>query len=104
MPSLADSLSGLAQRSKQIVELSSHNDSPLGPFLRAYLDTSVLSLIRDAHPKEVRLFKFVGEEAGGKRVEKKDAEMTPLKEFKKGRVREEQVEVMLRTALRLVDD
>lgn len=71
----------------------------------------VLNLIRDAQESEVRLFRFIGEaEVAGvgrvKRVEKRDeargsgaggSAMSGVE----GR---DEVEVMLRTALRLVDD
>lgn len=78
----------------------------------------VLSLIRDATPSETRLFRFIGEtEVAGvgrvKRVEKRDNaaaaagldvdldEVEGVGGAGKGR---DEVEVMLRTALRLVDD
>ena len=103
MPSLEDTLNTLAHHSTQISELSSYNAQPRGPFLEAFLRPSVLSLIRDPEPKEARLFKFVGEEGGGKRVEKREGGVvTPLKQLKGKEV--DNVEVMLRTALRLVDD
>ena len=109
MPSLTDTLAVLSHQSQQITELSSRNIAPAGPFVQALLYTaSVLSLIRDAQDSEARLFKFIGEEYGGKKVEKKDGTvLTPLKELKRGKVggdQSEQVAVMLRTALRLVDD
>jgi hypothetical protein len=115
MPSLVDSLSSLADRSESITHLSHANYRPTGPFTHAILDTpSVLQLIRDAEPAEARLFKFIGEEHGGnKKVEKRDGVVTPLKEMKGGGLRGEQapsgrngdqVGVMLKTALRLVDD
>ena len=87
---------------------------------------NVLDLIRDAQDSERRLFKFVGESdapgagaggggggGGNRRVEKRDGGVvTPLKELKKraggggtgtagGR---DDTEVMLRTAMKLVDD
>ena len=80
----------------------------------------VFSLIRDATDAEGRLFRFVGESesaASGrvKRVEKREGVVTPLKHARgpaegsgsgsaaqeRGR---EDAEVLLRTALRLVDD
>lgn len=115
MPALIDSLSSLADRSESITHLSHANYRPAGPYTHAILNTpSVLHLIRDAEPAEARLFKFIGEEHGGnKRVEKRDGVVTPLKDMKGGASRGEQVPggrngdqvgVMLKTALRLVDD
>jgi hypothetical protein len=107
MPSLSDALSALAHHSDQIRHLSTHNNSPCGPFTEACLKPhSLLSLIRDAEDSEVRLFKFIGESDGGKgkTVEKRDGTIvTPLKEMKRAKGGDE-VDVMLRTALRLVDD
>ncbi len=65
-------------------------------------------MIRDAQDSEVRLFKYIGEAEGSgeKRVEKREGVVvTPLREMK-GRKREgrDEVDVMLRTALKLVDD
>ncbi|ORY35644.1 hypothetical protein BCR39DRAFT_511282 [Naematelia encephala] len=123
MPSLAESLSTLAQQSEQIAYLSSLNAQPAGPFVQSYLHlpsgpgakpTTVLNQIRDAAESEVRLFKFIGEvdgsagAAGGKVVEKREGVVvTPLRELKKrgkGGGNGEEIEVMLKTALRLVDD
>ena len=109
MPSLADTLSQLAAHSEQVLHYSALNARPSGPFTQAYLDTpSVLHLIRDADPAEARLFKFIGEESGGaKKVEKRDdAVVTPLKEMKRkgGDAGRDQTGVMLKTAMRLVDD
>lgn len=151
MPSLADSLATLAEQSTAIHTLSEHNLAPPGRFTTAYLDSirsnpdparrnaharrrrdgsvvgdvggGVLSLIRDAHESEVRLFKFVGEsESAGmgkvQRVEKREG-IVPLEE--NGRVRgdwggggggggegreegRDDVETLLNTALKLVDD
>lgn len=107
MPSLADALASLAQHSEQISHLSTHNRLPCGPFTEACLNpASTLSLIRDAEDAEIRLFKFIGESDSGKgkTVEKRDGSIvTPLKDMKKARGGDE-VDVMLRTALRLVDD
>jgi hypothetical protein len=68
----------------------------------------VLNLIRDAQESEVRLFRFIGEaEVAGvgrvKRVEKRDEGHTRGAGMGGVEGRDE-VEVMLRTALRLVDD
>jgi hypothetical protein len=126
MPSLADALAQLSHQSDQIYYLSSQNLRPAGPFVQAHLHlqatassskhTPVLNLIRDAQDSETRLFKFIGEEtgslsgAGGKRVEKREGGIvTPLKTLQreKGKAREDgrdEVDLMLRTALKLVDD
>lgn len=111
MPSIADSLHNLANQSEQINYHSSRNVVPAGPFVHALLGNhNILSLIRDAAPAEARLFKFIGEESGGnKKVEKRDDGLvTPLKDIKRGGgVKDggkEQVGVMLKTAMRLVDD
>lgn len=111
MPSIADSLSNLAAQSEQIVYHSSRNVIPAGPFVHALLgEHNILSLIRDAHPAEARLFKFIGEESSGnKKVEKRDDGLvTPLKEIKRNtggkEGGKEQVGVMLKTAMRLVED
>ncbi|KAK4686242.1 hypothetical protein P7C73_g3881, partial [Tremellales sp. Uapishka_1] len=106
MSSLADSLSQLAQHSQQIKYLSSLNQKPSGPFVNAVLYTDVLSLVRGAEPSEERLFKFIGEVEGGreKKVEKREGVVTPLKELKKGRESKDDVDVMLKTAMKLVDD
>jgi hypothetical protein len=119
MPSLADSLAQLSLQSAQIQHLSTLNSRPAGPFVQAYLHLptssssksgTVLNLIRDAQDSEVRLFKYIGETEGSgeKRVEKRDGVVvTPLREMRgKGKVKEgrDEVDVMLRTALKLVDD
>ncbi|WWD19191.1 hypothetical protein CI109_103649 [Kwoniella shandongensis] len=130
MPSLADSLDALRQQSEQIAYLSTLNSAPPGPFVQAYLHLpshpslpkgNVLQLIRDAQDSERRLFKFVGESdtaagsgagGGNKRVEKREGGVvTPLKELRKGRSTagvggggKDETEVMLRTAMKLVDD
>ncbi|OWT38149.1 hypothetical protein C362_04015 [Cryptococcus neoformans Bt1] len=131
MPSLAESLDALAHHSEQIAYLSTLNAAPPGPFTAAYLHLppphlshlgkgNVLELIRDASDAERRLFKFVGENnlpgvvggGGNKRVEKREGGVvTPLKELKRrgggsggGGTEKDEVEVMLRTALKLVDD
>lgn len=131
MPSLAESLDALAHHSEQIAYLSTLNAAPPGPFTTAYLHLppphlshlgkgNVLELIRDASDAERRLFKFVGENnlpgvvggGGNKRVEKREGGVvTPLKELKRrgggsggGGTEKDEVEVMLRTALKLVDD
>ncbi|OCF57571.1 hypothetical protein L486_05030 [Kwoniella mangroviensis CBS 10435] len=84
---------------------------------------NVLELIRDSNDGERRLFKFVGEsnslgEGGNKRVEKRENVLvTPLKQLKshsqsyaggKGKSVEgggrDEVEIVLRTAMKLVDD
>lgn len=112
MPSLLDTLANLNAQSEQIIHLSTHNYRSSGPFAQAYLGTpDVLSLIRDAEPSEARLFKFIGEEgSGNKKVEKRDGgAVTPLKEFKaktsaEGKDGNDQVGVMLKTAMTLVED
>lgn len=117
MPSLADSLAQLSQQSAQIQQQSTLNSRPAGPFVHAYLQLptsstkagTVLNLIRDAQDSEVRLFKYIGEVEGGgeKRVEKREGVVvTPLREMKakKGKEGRDEVDVMLRTALKLVDD
>ncbi|ODO11025.1 hypothetical protein I350_01625 [Cryptococcus amylolentus CBS 6273] len=132
MPSLQDTLDTLAQHSAQIAYLSTLNTAPAGPFTSAYLylppphlahvpeeKGNVLHLIRDASDAERRLFKFVGEgdalatagevkgrDGGNKRVEKRDGGIvTPLKELKaRAGSEKDETEVMLRTALKLVDD
>jgi len=105
MPSLVDSLSSLADRSESITHLSHANYRPTGPFTHAILDTpSVLQLIRDAEPAEARLFKFIGEEHGGnKKVEEMKGGGLRGEQAPSGR-NGDQVGVMLKTALRLVDD
>ncbi|ORX38377.1 hypothetical protein BD324DRAFT_649749 [Kockovaella imperatae] len=105
MPSLADSLAALSEHSKQISEACSHNTEPHGPFVQVQLYTSLFSLIRDASHKEVRLFKFVGEEGnGGRRIERRDGPLvTPLKKANKAEG-VENLEAMLRAALKLVED
>ncbi|WWC93458.1 hypothetical protein V866_000292 [Kwoniella sp. B9012] len=86
---------------------------------------NVLELIRDSNDSERRLFKFVGESSslgdgsgggGNKRVEKRENVLvTPLKQLKshvggKGKSTEggghgrDEVEIVLRTAMKLVDD
>ncbi|WWD02259.1 hypothetical protein V865_000297 [Kwoniella europaea PYCC6329] len=86
---------------------------------------NVLELIRDSNDGERRLFKFVGESnslgdgsggGGNKRVEKRENVLvTPLKQLKshvggKGKSTEggglgrDEVEIVLRTAMKLVDD
>lgn len=110
MPSLANTLSDLSGFSDQIYHQSNHNLKPAGPFVSALLKSqTVLSLIRDAEPSEVRLFKFVGEEgAGVKKVEKRDGSIaTPLREYNqrvRGSSQGEQVGVMLKTAMKLMDE
>ena len=114
MPSLADTLDNLSHHSAQIQALSSMNARPAGQFVQAYLHLnrsgptggSVLDLIRDAADSETRLFKFIGDD-GGKKVEKREGGViTPLKEMRKQRETGDggEVTVMLKTALRLVDD
>lgn len=74
--------------------------------------TGVLSLIRDAQDSEVRLFRYIGDtESAGQgrvqRLEKRDAVVTPLKRVAQGKGAagaRDDVEVLLNTALRLVDD
>jgi hypothetical protein len=64
-------------------------------------------LIRDGTDPERRLFKFIGEAGDSvKKVEKKEGPVTPLKELGAGRAKggKEEIEVVLRTAARLVDD
>jgi hypothetical protein len=120
MPSLTDALSSISHHSSQIQHLSSLNSLPAGPFVQAYLyQHTVNGLIRDAHESEARLFKFIGEVesgAGGgleKRVEKREGVVTPLKEIRRrkdgggneeGTGGRDEVDVMLRTAFKLVDD
>ncbi|WVQ71989.1 hypothetical protein IAR50_001533 [Cryptococcus sp. DSM 104548] len=132
MPSLQDTLDTLSQHSAQIAYLSTLNTAPAGPFTSAYLylppphlahvpeeKGNVLHLIRDASDAERRLFKFVGEGdalastgegkgrgGGNKRVEKRDGGIvTPLRELRvKAESEKDETEVMLRTALKLVDD
>jgi hypothetical protein len=150
MHSLADSLASLAEHSTAIHELAERNLAPAGRFTTAYLDslrrnpdparrkaragarggahvnkeygegTGVLSLVRDAHESEVRLFRYIGEtESAGQgrvqRMEKRDTVVTPLKRMGQGRGgasvgagagagTRDDVEVLLNTALRLVDD
>ncbi|WWC63424.1 uncharacterized protein I303_106026 [Kwoniella dejecticola CBS 10117] len=82
---------------------------------------NVLRLIRDSSDGETRLFKFIGEAStqsgggvagggggGNKKVEKRENVLvTPLKDLKKARSGEggrDEVEVVLRTAMKLVDD
>jgi hypothetical protein len=96
-----------------VSSLSSQNHRPSGPFTQACLNSaSLLSLIRDADDSEVRLFKFIGESdtGKGKTVEKRDGSIvTPLKDMRKarsgnGKTGGDEVDIMLRTALRLVDE
>ncbi|EIW68285.1 hypothetical protein TREMEDRAFT_63457 [Tremella mesenterica DSM 1558] len=117
MPSLTDSLANLSIQSESISQLASLNSRPAGPYTQAYLylpdslaaGHGVTGLIRDAQEPEVRLFKFIGETdvtgAGGeKRVEKREGIVTPLKRLKRDQGDRGDVEVILRTALKLVDD
>ena len=120
MPSLADSLEQLSHQSAQIQHLSALNSRPAGPFVQAYLHLpsasssnspsgNVLGLIRDAQDSEVRLFRYIGEsdDGGDKRVEKREGVVvTPLREMRgKGKSEgRDEVDLMLRTALKLVDD
>jgi hypothetical protein len=127
MPSLADSLAQLAQQSEHIHHLSQANHRPAGPYTQTYLHStsaatspfaSVLDLIREAAESEVRLFKFIGQTAEHeKKVEKRDGVLTPLKELRAGKHGKGQgqgqgrgddanveIEVLLRTAGKLVDD
>ncbi|WWC71448.1 uncharacterized protein I206_105404 [Kwoniella pini CBS 10737] len=85
---------------------------------------NVLSLIRDSNESEIRLFKFIGESSiqngissgggggggggGNKKVEKRENNLvTPLKELKKNKNQmngRDEIEIVLKTALKLVDD
>lgn len=82
---------------------------------------SATELIRDSDESEKRLFKFIGEDKGAnggassgsglKRVEKREGGVvTPLKDLRKARHGDgdsrgaEDVEIMLMTAGKLVDD
>lgn len=118
MPSLTDTLQRISDTSAQIEYLSSLNARPAGPFVQQYLylqstnSAGVFDLIRDAADSEVRLFKFIGETeptaagGGNKRVEKREGVLvTPLKDYKKERAKGmDDVDVMLRTAAKLIDD
>lgn len=116
MPSLSDALTSLSTHSSQLTHLASLNGRPAGPFTHAYLyEPTIPNLIRDANDSETRLFKFVGQTdaaGGAKRVEKREGVVTPLRELRgkprggnsEGREGKEDVEAMLRVALKLVDD
>ena len=129
MRALAEALDSISQNSVTIYTLSSHNTPPAGRYTTALLDSlhlnpdpnsrgarraarggigqGVLDLIRDAYPAEERLYKHVGETEGGmeKRAVHRDAVVTPLREHRKReRQGQEDADVFLRTALRLVDD
>ena len=121
MPSLQETLQQLASHSAQISHLATLNTPPAGPFTRAqlrlpytdplsgrvYRDNLIPDLIRDAEDSERRLFTFVGEDdgpSGAKVVEKREGGVvTPLRPVA-GKPKEEDVEILLGTALRLVDD
>ncbi|WRT68533.1 uncharacterized protein IL334_005510 [Kwoniella shivajii] len=124
MPSLSDTLDSLKSRTEELAYLSTLNSKPSGPFVQAYLHlpnvlngsnngrNNVLDLIRDAGESERRLFKFIGETdgpsgTGNKRVEKREGGIvTPLKELKSTKQKNgrDEIEVVLRTAMKLVDD
>jgi len=107
MPSLADTLDQLRSSSNHIEQLSRCNIRPSGPITTAYLKSSTLDLIRDGSTPEIRLFKYIGETSDKvKKVEKKEGPVTPLKELGAGRARggKEEIEQVLRTAGRLVED
>jgi hypothetical protein len=107
MPSLADTLDQLRINSNQIEQYSRCNIRPSGPITTAYLKSSTLELIRDGSAPEIRLFKSVGETSDHvKRVEKKEGPVTPLRELGAGRAKggKEEIEVVLKTAGRLVED
>lgn len=84
MPGFMDILGNLDAHSNLILEAAVENNVPDGPFVTAYLRgiESLSSTIREAQSDEIKLFKFVGEQAGGtgKVVEKRDKGLvTPLK-------------------------
>jgi hypothetical protein len=108
MPSLKDTLEQLNNLSQQIHQQSCCNARPSGPYTTAYLTLSAVpDLIRDGSEAERRLFKFIGEnENSVKKVEKREGPVTPLKELQSGKAKggKGEIEVVLRTAARLVDD
>ena len=106
MPSLADTLDQLRSNSNHIEQLSRCNIRPSGPITTAYLKSSTLDLIRDGSTPEIRLFKYIGETSDNvKKVEKREGLVTPLKELaRRERGGREDIEIVLRTAARLVDD
>jgi hypothetical protein len=108
MPSLTNTLEQLSALSQQIHTYSQCNAQPSGPYTTAYLHSSVLNdLIRDGSDAERRLFKFIGENENSiKKVEKREGPVTPLKALQSGKAKggTGEIEVVLRTAARLVDD
>lgn len=107
MPSLSDTLNQLATNSTQIHNYSQCNRRQAGPYTTAYLHSLVLpDLIRDGTDPERRSFGFIGEGSDNvKKVEKRDGPVTPLKELARGgRGGVEEIEVVLRTAARVIDD
>ena len=69
----------------------------------------VLKLVRDAHESELRLYKRIGEADGGarKRAELREGVVTPIREQRRldrQHAGGEDADVLLRTALRLVQD
>lgn len=107
MPSLADTLAQLSSNSTQIHQYSQCNLKQAGPYTTAYLHSLVVpDLIRDGTDPERRSFGFIGEGSDNvKKVEKREGLVTPLKELaRRERGGREDIEVVLRTAARLVDD
>ena len=107
MPSLSDTLAQLSVNSTHIHEYAKGNIKPSGPYATAYLHClTVPDLIRDGTDPERRAFGFIGEGNDNvKKAEKREGPVTPLKDLAivKGRGGEE-IEIVLRTAARLVDD
>lgn len=133
MRTLADALASISEHSAAIHSAAQHNAAPAGRYTTAFLDSihanpdpvhaklraarrragapennGVLDLIRDALPAEDRLFKYVGESDGGakKTYQEREGVVTPLREqrVKERKQGGEDAEVLLETAIRLVDD
>jgi len=107
MPSLADTLAQLSSNSTQIHKYSQCNTKQAGPYTTAYLHALVVpDLIRDGTDPERRSFGFIGETSDNvKKAEKREGLVTPLKELaRRERGGREDIEIVLRTAARLVDD
>jgi hypothetical protein len=108
MPSLSETLAQLSSHSNQIHAFSQCNNRPAGPYTTAYLYHLVSpDLIRDGTDPEKRSFGFIGEGADySKKVEQREGPVTPLRELAavRGRGGGEEIEIVLRTAARLVDD
>lgn len=111
--SLTDALDRLAHESDQLAYHASQNTAQAGPFTSAYLylepGSNILSLIRDAAPKEKRPFKILsapnpppnqpdwGEKRPGVQL-KTESVLTPLKSLRARRGQPGELDATLRAA------